>query len=319
MGIVLLRTFDQIRIAATLWTTSAAICGAAALAQLFFGDVIPGTQIMWGRMTGFAGHPNELGALAAIALVPAIDNAVRGGFGRIVDTMMWVVVAFIIIGVMLSSSITALLATLGSVFVYTYLAKLSLKRIIAYSFIILIAFYINSTQNEFEARSIGERLTGITQDEGRYMASVNSRLITYSEALDYVMEHPLVGAGAGTGSILESGYRVHNLWLATAYEAGILGFLGLVIMLYSYGSLGVLAFRTTSHFSYGRFIAGILASYTAFLIFSFSSTVLYSRFAWVPVFFIMVIANHNHRIRIQQRTNFRAASASRATIQRTSP
>ena len=52
-------------------------CGGGAIIQLLVGDVIPNASIDGGRATGFTAHPNDLGALTAIAFVPALMLASR--------------------------------------------------------------------------------------------------------------------------------------------------------------------------------------------------------------------------------------------------
>ena len=78
LGTVVLTRREHVRTAMTFWVASAAISGGAAVLQVLVGDVIPTTFMEQGRATGFTTHPNDLGGLTAIALVPALMLAIHG-------------------------------------------------------------------------------------------------------------------------------------------------------------------------------------------------------------------------------------------------
>ena len=74
LGMLLLERPEHIKTSIILWTISAALSGSGALVQLIWGDVIPGTTPVWGRMTGFTEHVNDLGGVAMCRICTGANN-----------------------------------------------------------------------------------------------------------------------------------------------------------------------------------------------------------------------------------------------------
>ena len=102
LGTVVLRRQEHITRAISCWVLSAAICGGGAIVQLLVGDVIPNASIDGGRATGFTAHPNDLGALTAIAFVPALMLASRPRIAAATRAWSYALLLLVAAGLILS-------------------------------------------------------------------------------------------------------------------------------------------------------------------------------------------------------------------------
>src|SRR6185436_972639 len=114
LGTVVLNRLSHVRKAILLWVTSAAICGGGAVLQFMVGDVIPNTHMIFGRATGFTGHPNDLGGVTAIAFVPALMLSAREGLSRPARLFSCLLFLLVMAGLVLSGSVGALIAAVAS-------------------------------------------------------------------------------------------------------------------------------------------------------------------------------------------------------------
>ncbi len=131
LGTVVLRRQGTCMRAIGCWVASAAICGGGAILQLLVGDVIPNASFEGGRATGFTAHPNDLGALTAIAFVPALMLASRPRIARATRAWFYVLLLLVAAGLILSGSVGALIAAAGAVFVWLVFQRTSIHSLLA--------------------------------------------------------------------------------------------------------------------------------------------------------------------------------------------
>jgi O-antigen ligase len=181
-----------------------------------------------GRAVGFTLQPDELGAILALGLVFAIGLAMELGFGRRLHRL--ISVTLIIFGLLLSGSVSAMLAALAATFVLLVLRRVNLRRVITGA-IVIVAVY---------AAAVG--LLGATNPIGRFQSTVGNsstvntgtlRVSTYKAAWHGIAEDPLVGHGldqvsGGVYFDFYSGaaYAPHNFVLIDWYQGGFLFLFG---------------------------------------------------------------------------------------------
>ena len=130
LGIILLRRTEDVQKAMMFWGVSAGITSAAAAAQMIWGDIIPGTSPVWGRMTGFAEHVNDLGGITSIALVPALYVATIDGQRIWVKFCLWLTAWLILSGLVWSGSLSGMLGAAAAVFLWLVLHKRGLRHVL---------------------------------------------------------------------------------------------------------------------------------------------------------------------------------------------
>ena len=286
LGIVVLDRREQVRRATGLWVLSAAITGAAALLQLAAGDVIPNTDLVFGRSTGFTGHPNDLGGITAVALVPALMLATRSGLSPLRRGGAFVVVLLVGGGLIASGSVGALLAAGIATFVWLALARMSF-----HSWLLFVVAVV-AVQHSRGAPTPLDRVAHVTTPSGAAPAgagsgSVEARVSIYRVAVSRIADDPFVGVGLDLVSItkpfgIESyQYDVHNLVIGTWYKAGLFGLAGLLIALFAIFRAGRLALVASGSADEHREAAGLTSAVVAFVVFSMSEPILYSRFGWI--------------------------------------
>jgi O-antigen ligase len=284
LGTVLLRRPEHLRTAVACWALSLAASGAAAVAQLLWGDVIPGSAPLYGRMTGFAQHMNDLGGSCAIGIVAAIWLA-RTTRGSAFMRAAAVIVALLIgAGVVLSGSVGGLLAATAGVAVFLILSPPSPRVVVLFVLAAGAAFGLVQLQVLHDAPTPLERIERVRQEGG----TISSRLETYQSAVARIEENPVVGVGLRAGGApTDTGFQVHNSLLGAWYEGGLLAALGLVVVVGS--SAGVaLAARGQAKTNEQRLLAtALLACFLAYLTFGLGAPTLYSRYGWVPIALVL--------------------------------
>ena len=185
LGTVVLTRREHVTRAITLWVASAAIGGAAAAVQLVAGNAIPGAApLVWGRSTGLATQPNELGGLAAIALVPALMLASRANLAAPRRALAYLAVMLVGAGLILSGSVGAMLAAVAAVFVWFAFQRSSVESILVFAAIGLCAIGLVTVQALRGAPTPLDRLTRVTGSAatatpGTGVGTLDSRVRTY--------------------------------------------------------------------------------------------------------------------------------------------
>jgi O-antigen ligase len=296
-GATVLRTRRQIVIALGCWTFSSALNGFAALLQVL-GVSFLGTGALEGsRATGLTDHPNDLGAACAIALVPALMLATirlpgRGGWLRAVG---WCLLGLTSIGVILSASIGAMLAGLIALLVWLLApavrtpGRVAVVAAIAVSLasLTLAGGAVTSPTKRFEEVTTN----GVSPNSG----SGTVRLKIVQRAWPRIESNPIVGRGLDASglsvNVINHGavasFQVHGGPISIWYQAGILGLLGVVIVVW-----------TLLRGAWRNLIAGdqtdlliglsILAAFLAFLINAFTTPFVLQQYGWFAA--VMLVA-----------------------------
>jgi O-antigen ligase len=287
LGTVVLERPQHVDIAIRLWVISVAATGAAAVVQLWFGDVIPQTSISWGRMTGFTGQVNELGGITAVALVPSLMITAKAkGPNQVLGSLLVVLIAA---GLVLSGSLSAMIAGATSGLVWLALISVKARTAVLVAGIGLGTILLLSAPQSAQILSPLQRFdkaTG-TGADGTFW----SRMTINQDAWGTIQRNPLVGVGLDSeSSLTEVGAQVHNSLLGVWYEAGILGFAGLGILLaatIAYARRTAVGARTVQEW---MVVVTLLCSFLAWIIFGMGNPVVYRRYGWIGAVLILCLS-----------------------------
>ena len=306
LGCILLQTPGQIQTAIVLWTSSAALSGLGALMQLIWEDIIPGTSPAWNRMTGFTEHVNDLGGLTSIVLIPAIMMVVR--FSKNTWRLAYFLMCTILIigGLVLSVSMSGVLALLASSSAWIVLSRYSHKKIISLTFACLLFVTAISVQNRYGRVSILSRLYDIS-DDGFSSITVQTRLDTYAAAWEVIKNNPLFGVGLGpdVGST-KTGYVVHNIFLLNWFETGLLGLLGISLIFASIAFVAYRGIKDPRHKQERILGMALFSSYIAFIVLGIAQPIYYKRFGWISG--VLLVALYSKRNRLKGKFNSKIQS-----------
>ncbi len=296
LGTVLLRTEAQVQRAITAWVISAALSAAGAVAQLFFGNVIPGGSYDGARATGFTAQSNDLGGLTAIAFVPALMLAIRSrGRARLLTIPVVVLIAG---GTLLSGSVGALLTIVIATSVWLVSAGRVRQTISLLALLIISGVILLGVKGGTSSISPFHRVTLVTKaDEPQAQgATLYSRIDVYRAAWAHIRSEPIVGVGLDAASSTNRlGLQVHNVVLAPWYTAGILGFLGIWILIGSLARVTLRVIRSACSSDEQRVAVSLAAGFLAFIVFAMSEPVLYVRYGWAPVAFLLAMRAQQRR------------------------
>ncbi len=287
LGSVVLRTVDHVRLAAFAWVLSAGLNGAAALVQLAWGDVVPGTSTtpFFGRMVGLTGHPNDLGAICAIAL-PVGLLLPRLYESRLQRVTALGAVTLVVAGLLLSGSVGSFLAAAVGIGTVGFVVRPSARVIVFMTVLLAVATAVVSLQGDYGGLTPGSRINQVTSSEG----SVQARLRAYEAALIRIDSNPLVGVGPAPGGARTSvGSQVHNAWLGAWFESGLLGLLGLSLVTISGVVLGLQVLRNAIAREERLLAGALVAAFLACLTYGLGAPVLFQRYGWVSLALIVAL------------------------------
>lgn len=295
LGTIVLETRRHVEIAITAWVASAAVSSAGAVAQYFYGDVIPGGEIAWGRMTGFTPHTNNLAGLAATAFVPALMLAVDAST-RLRKVLGTAAVALIAAGVLLSGSVGAILTVGAATVFWLALRGVSQRLVISLGAVVAAAFVLMSSSGTTLSPAPIERFERVTSsDPSQAEGSVFTRVEGYRDAWARIQENPLIGVGLDEESnkrLLRSdddqGHLVHNIIINPWFSAGILGAVGIVLIIFG-GFATARWILVRSSLDDRRLVSGVLASFVAFVIFAMGEPILFVRYGWFSVAILVAV------------------------------
>jgi O-antigen/teichoic acid export membrane protein/O-antigen ligase len=297
LGTVVLNRREHVLTAIALWVTSAAICGAGAVAQLLAGDVIPNTHTIYGRSTGFTAQPNDLGGLCVIAFVPAVMLTVRQGLSPPRRLLAYIGLLVVMAGLVLSGSVGAMIAAPVAVFVWFALQPTARRSLMPFVVIVAALLALTTFQSIRGDPTPLARFQHVTEkspgDAGA--GSLESRISTYKVAAAAIERDPFLGVGLDLVSVTKPfgvvsyEYDVHNLVIGTWYKAGLFGLIGMLLALFAVlraGWTAILDSRTASEEMMG---AALLSSFVAFVVFAMSAPVLFSRYGWIPAALLLAL------------------------------
>jgi hypothetical protein len=301
VGATVLRNRAQLMTALTLWTISAAFDGFAALTQVagFHGLAGP---LEGNRATGLTDHPNDLGGVCAVALVPALMLATcrllgsRAAPSSLARAPRWAILGLIAAGLVLSASVAAMFAGLIAIVVWMLAPAVRAPGRLAVIAGLCFAV-VALTLAGGRVTSPTERIQEVTSSTGTQETSGSGgiRIKTIKRALPRIEQDPVVGTGldnaGGVVNILSQGssipQQVHGAPVAVWYEAGIFGFLGFLVVV---ATLGRQAWRSLTAGDQSDLLIGlaIAAAFVAFLIYALSSPFVYQQYGWFSA--VMLIA-----------------------------
>ena len=256
-----------------------------------------GGELEGSRAIGLTDHPNDLGAACAIAVVPALMLATtrlpgRGGWLRAVT---WCLLGFTAVGVILSASVGAMFAGLIAILVWLLApavrapGRVAVVAVVAFSLagLTLAGGAVTSPVKRFEDVT----RNGVSADSG----SGTVRLKIVQRAWPRIESNPIVGRGLDSSglsvNVISHGtivsYQVHGGPVSIWYQAGILGLLGVVIVVW-----------TLLRGAWRNLIAGdqtdvliglsILAAFLAFLISALTTPFVLQQYGWFTA--VMLLA-----------------------------
>lgn len=289
-GAMVLRTRQQLLFAVSLWTLSMALSGFAAIAQVMGVESIAGA-LEGNRATGFTDHPNDLGAAASVALVPALMLATRpGGGASIARTMRWLVVALIASAIALSASVAAMAGALVATVVWLSSPAVRAPTRVAIVGGLAICLVGAVTITGGAVTSPTERLRQVTSPFGANSASGSGeeRLAIVRTAWPRISQDPVIGAGLDTPdtvvTVLSGGrttpYQVHGAPLAAWYEAGIFGVIGILV---AFGALFYAGWRAlvAAPAADDQLVGwALLAAFGAFFVYAMTAPLFFQQFGW---------------------------------------
>lgn len=290
LSLRLLRTEHHVRRAMTFWTLSVGISGVAAVAQYIWGDVIPNASPAWGRMTGTGDHVNDLGGMAAIALVPSFVLA-RGSLKR---SIRLIVPAFVLAGLLLSGAVAAMMAAGVATIVWFLITGVRFRSLLLVSVLAAVGFGVFNIQGDENAATPLERFERVTGPEDDPNATFWTRFDTFELALLRFESSPVIGTGLDAeSSELASGFEAHNILLGPLYRAGIFGGVGMAMILFAIGRSGRRALRAFPE-SQRPLMAALFSSFLAFVAFGMSAPILYQRYGWVAAAVLLAYGAQPH-------------------------
>ena len=300
LGTVLLREPGHLKRAVTLWVISVALSGAAAIAQLLLGNVIPGGAVAsYGRDSGFAQSVTDLGGMASAALVPALMLLAFSSLRRRLGLLAGGCIVLIVAGLMLSGSVGSLLAAGVVIAVWAVSSQLQTRLFVLLCVVGLGGFLVLNAQQQAGGESPFQRITTVGNAADRNSGTLWSRVATYQVAWERIQENPLLGVGLDSQSAHANAFRVHDVLLGAWYETGLVGAAGVLILLIAVGVIGMRTIREARSAQERALALALLLGFVAFVVYLLGEPFLYERYGWISVALLLAL-------RAQQRRTSRA-------------
>jgi len=294
-GATVLRTRAHVLTALALWTISAGLDGFTAITQVAGISALAG-PLEGTRATGLTDHPNDLGGVCAIALVPALMLATSRFSGSSVrppgsfkGLFRWIVLSLVAAGLVLSASVGSMLAAFLAIVVWLIAPAVRapgrVAVVTALAFTVLAVMLAGG-----RITSPTERVAQVTDTNGISATSGSGgvRVRTVERALPRIASDPLIGTGldatGGTVNVISQGtsakYQVHGQPISAWYQAGFLGFLGILIVVVTLARSSWRAVATGDR--QGHLIGlAIFAAFVAFLIHALSTPFYFQQYQWI--------------------------------------
>ena len=298
LATTLLQTRAHVRTAALAWIVSAALSASGTLVQLVYGNVIPGGDSAWGRMTGFTPHYNHLGGLVAIAFVPALMLAVDS-IDRRSRTVGLVCVPLLATGLLLSGSVGGMLSTTCALVFWLAVRGVSMRTaarlagVVAAAAVVLVA---TGASNVTDPVQRVKRVTSAEEAAAGTGGTLYTRLEGFEEAWSRIQEQPFVGVGLDEVSSQKvlGPKLVHNMLINQWFSGGILALVGIVLVLAGVALTGAHVVRRSVGEERG-FSSALLASVIAFVVFGMGEPILFVRYGWFPAALLLALYAQDRR------------------------
>lgn len=265
---------------------------AVAVVQAATGASILGQGLVQDRASGLGGHPNILALNGGVALLMCI-SLLRAGRLKV---LLMVVLAVNVAAVIVSGSISVLLAIGIAAVIVLVSHRVSLLLLAGILFAILVGGVISASfgfDPSLQTTSRVAQTTGQTSSEGTF----SLRLYTAEFAWNAITEEPLLGRGLGDpdGGTYDRKTVTHNLPLRLWMQGGIL--LGLVG-----GLLYVRAITDAANAMRKGAFGGAASVQVMVLAFAFTSAALQQLYFWIPIIVCSVCIHGVHPLK--QREEF---------------
>lgn len=291
----LLVTRQHVRFATTCWVGSVAVSGLVAVMQFFTGSWLPDVASAWTRMPGTGQHVNDLGGMAAVALLPALTL----GGGRLRDAFRVVAGGAIFAGLLLSGAVAGLLAAVASLIAWVAIERAYLRGVLLALALVAGGVFLYGTAADAAVPTPLSRLQEVTRARGDPQSTAWSRIETFEAAMNRIAASPLIGTGmSAEDAVTSTGYVVHNIVLGPFDRAGLFGGLGILLILGAITRSGLTTVRGAA--ADERALAcALFSAFFAFVVFGMSAPILFQRYGWVAA--ALVHANY-WRMRSEQGT-----------------
>jgi hypothetical protein len=284
LGTLVLRRLEHIRMAIVLWVCSAALDGVGAVAQYVKGDVIPGGQVNWGRVSGFTENVNDLGGITSIALVPALLLLLfvwKRSHGSLAILRAGGVV-LIAAGLILSGSVGSLAAASVAVAFWFGSQPTPIRRLLALGVLAVAFLTLVSGYRPTYSQSTIERITRFgTNSPDDPNKTLDSRFVGYRIALARVEKNPFVGVGLDSESNRAGKLPVHNVVLGTWFATGLFGLIGMSLIFFSVARVAWRTVVDAADANERALALALVSSFLAFGVFLLSEPALFTRYGWI--------------------------------------
>jgi O-antigen/teichoic acid export membrane protein/O-antigen ligase len=293
LGTAVLRRREHVLTAAGLWVASAAFNGIGSIAQMTVDpNIIPGGGVEWGRATAFTEQMNDLGGIAAVALIPALMFCMRPSRNPLSTLAAYAGLLLAATGLILSGSVGALFAAAVGGFLWlTATPRLPARTFVLFGVALVGVVALLHFQESTGALTPATRLETVTGSSSDPNATLWSRVETYRLAIDRIVDNPFRGVGLDSESstIGTPPYEPHNLVIGVWFKAGFIGLAGVVLLLVAILSVARATIREATSVDEQMVAVALLCSFVVFLVFSMSAPVLYTRYGWAPAALLVAL------------------------------
>lgn len=303
LGIMVLRTHKQIVCALALWILSAAIAGSAAIAQVLWGfKAIPSGLAgpdfsVVGRMAGVTLHPNDLGAITSLAVVPCLVLLTRKRQPFRVVIACSGALLLIVGGLIVSGSVGGFVTTLLGVIVW-----MLVFGGVRHGLLLLCVVGVAAAGLTLESHkslpflSPLQRISQVTT--GATTGSFYTRLRLDGATIDVIVRRPIVGVGLDPASQRQFVTSPpENMYLLAWLGGGLFGFVGLLLIILSCLREGLRKLRLAHRPTPWEICAGLFISFLTTLVFALASPILQQRYAWIALALLLAVRPEPERTR----------------------
>ena len=270
----------RLSIYAYLWGAGAS--GLVAILQTKVAIFTPPGGLLAGRAFGLTQHPNDAGASLALAVVLAAGLIIYEGARR--HRLTLVLGLFAGVGLILSGSVTGMLATLFGLAVLMVRRAKRVRAVVKVALVLLSIYGIGIALQSGPGLNLSpiERLrqsTSTSRSSG--LNTLASRQETNEFAWRGIVANPLVGRGLDPDSgVVVDGLAPHNFPLLVWYQGGAMFLLGILI------AVGTALRRGwRRHGGAGR--EAVFAGAIAMCVFSMTAPILVQRHFWLPLILML--------------------------------
>lgn len=278
------------RIERTLNAFVLGCCASAVVAvmQVFFGLFLELSETnRYGRAVGLSQHPNDAGGSLALGFVLAFVALQRGG--HLHRRRRQSVLTLIGAGIILSGSVTGVLAALAGVLLAYFIGGITVGKLVrlgavlVFTLVVALGLQAQFEGTVYEQLSPLERLSQTTSGSTATGNTLDSRIETDRSGINGILDEPVTGHGLdGESTTLpDIALSPHNLFILAWYGGGIMFLIGVVIAAWA----PIRRARRSPPEPLRNKL--LVAAGTAF-VFSLTAPIMYQRYFWLP--FVLLVA-----------------------------